>query len=103
MNKKLYNYIITGEADKFYNSRTWRKKRNQILERDNNECQRCKANGSVGKGEAVHHEVHLKDNPLLALIDSNLITLCNKCHNEVHPEKLHNNVIEKFINDERWE
>ncbi len=103
MNRKLYNYILSGDVDKFYNSRTWRKKRKQILERDNNECQRCKVNGGVGKGEVVHHKIHLKNNPLLALNDDNLITLCNACHNEVHPEKLNNNTVDRFTNPERWE
>lgn len=104
MNKKLYKLIIDGDVDKFYASSEWRKKRKQIIERDNNECQRCKEEGRVGKAECVHHILHLTARPDLALTDSNLITLCNTCHNSEHPEKLKeyrpNN---KFINEERWE
>jgi len=36
----------------------------------------------------VHHIKHLKDFPELALVDSNLESLCFTCHNEEHPEKL---------------
>ena len=35
MNKKLLQVIKGGREDIFYNSRTWRKKRLDILERDN--------------------------------------------------------------------
>lgn len=87
MKKDLLKAVKNGNVSKFYKSRTWRKKRRQILERDNFECQMCKKEGKVSKGNTVHHIKHLKDFPELGLTDENLITLCYAHHNEVHLEK----------------
>ena len=73
---------------KFYATTAWRRKRKEILKRDRYECQRCKREGWYTKAQCVHHIVHLKDNPELALMDSNLTSLCNSCHDKEHPEKL---------------
>lgn len=86
----------------FYKTTTWINKRKEILKRDHNECQRCKKLGRFNKAECVHHIKHLKNRADLALDDSNLISLCNTCHNEVHPEKLHRYDKKKFTNEERW-
>lgn len=89
------------KAHRFYKTAAWRKKRVEILQRDNFECQMCKERGLQTQAQTVHHIVHLRDDKSLALEDSNLISLCNACHNEVHPEKL-----KKFtsnIHEERWE
>lgn len=85
----------------FYNSALWLGKRSKALERDNNECQKCKAKGLYSKADCVHHKEHLRDRPDLALTDSNLISLCNSCHNEEHPEKF-NNKPKPLLNEERW-
>lgn len=104
MRKDLIRAIQEGNVHKFYVSKTWRRKRKQILERDHNECQKCKSRGRFSKATTVHHKKHLRDRPDLALTDINLISLCDSCHNEEHPEKLNNPVRkEKFINEERWE
>ena len=103
MNKKLLQAIKEGNTHYFYTSRTWRKKRLEILDRDNNECQKCKKRGEVSKATCVHHKKHLKDRPDLALEDNNLESLCDTCHNEEHPEKLNNpKPKRKFVNEERW-
>ncbi len=77
---------------KFYKSKDWIKKRKEIIERDNNECQKCKSKGfaTVGQNVAldVHHKVHLEDSWELRFDSDNLITLCRPCHNSEHPEKL---------------
>lgn len=87
----------------FYRSAIWLHKREEILVRDNQECQKCKRKGKYSKADCVHHIKHLKDRPDLALVDSNLLSLCNCCHNEEHPEKLHNNVVVmRVISEERW-
>ncbi|TWH49604.1 HNH endonuclease [Sporomusa sp. KB1] len=87
----------------FYRSAVWLHKRTEILKRDNNECQKCKSRGRFSIAECVHHIKHLKNRQDLALEDSNLISLCNSCHNEEHPEKLHSKQIKKkFVNNERW-
>ena len=84
MNKKLLQAIKSGREDIFYNSRTWRKKRKQILERDNRECQMCKKEGKVSKADTVHHIKKLKDYPELGMTDENLISVCFNCHNILH-------------------
>ena len=102
--KELYK---TGNIKKFYDSNLiWRAKRREILERDNNECQMCKDRGKYTPATTVHHIKHLDKYPWLALVDSNLISLCNECHNRVHPEKLEKYYKKrnenKFSNEERW-
>ena len=90
---------------KFYKSKEWRKKRQDILERDNNECQRCKRKGRASPGQVykldVHHIKHLEDRWDLKLDSNNLITLCGACHNLQHPEKLKEE--HKGIHAERFE
>lgn len=86
--KELIEAVKQGNVRKFYKSREWRKKRRQIMKRDNYECQKCKSEGKYHKAKTVHHIKHLREFPELALVDSNLISLCYNCHNEEHPEKL---------------
>jgi Restriction endonuclease len=96
----------------FYNTSTWKEKRQKILERDAFECQWCKEEGKVKLGKdkeqdesplEVDHIQELKDCPELALEDSNLRTLCKDCHNKRHGRmnyrKSHK---EKKWNDEWW-
>lgn len=81
--------ILTKEMrDDFYKSIIWQDKRVVILERDEYLCQECmdKDHEPV-PANTVHHVVHLKDDPSLALVDANLISVCFDCHNELHPEK----------------
>lgn len=93
--------MTEADAYKFYRSTAWLKKRQEVLERDNFECQMCKDEGKVSKGIVVHHIKHLKDREDLGLNEDNLLTLCLYHHNVVHPEKV-NAKEEKFINRERW-
>lgn len=100
--EQLIELIKLSKEKTFYNSAVWISKRSEILKRDNNECQRCKIKGKYSKAETVHHIKHLKDYPELAIEDDNLISLCNVCHNIVHPEKL--KIIKKeIVSEERWE
>lgn len=68
---------------RFYNSGVWKKKRAYIILRDKT-CQRHKIGGKPCKYIAteVHHIKELKDYPELALVDSNLIGLCWRCHED---------------------
>ncbi|MCW6079264.1 HNH endonuclease [Clostridium sporogenes] len=102
MRKELFKAIEQGYVKTFYKSTEWINKRKDIIKRDKKECQRCKVNGGYHKAECVHHIKHLRDRPDLALTDSNLISLCYTCHNEVHPEKLHGKYKPRFKNKERW-
>ncbi len=103
MKKKHIQAINKGREDVFYNSWTWQKVRDRVKERDNYECQMCKEDGRVGRGDTVHHIKHLKDRPDLGVDEDNLITLCYEHHNAVHPEKWgQGNYEEGFTNEERW-
>lgn len=73
---------------KFYHSKAWKDKREEILARDNYECQHCKAKGLVVEGTEVHHIIHLKDDWSKRFENDNLVTLCRVCHNLEHPEKI---------------
>ncbi|MDR5659014.1 HNH endonuclease [Serpentinicella sp. ANB-PHB4] len=88
MIKKLLDHILIGQYIKFYKSKEWRQTRQDVMKRDNYECQHCKKLVKYFKGECVNHIEHLKDNPMRALDKDNLVTLCNFCHNKEHPEKL---------------
>ena len=90
--------------DNFYKTYVWVCKRNEILVRDNYECQRCKSLGLYSKAECVHHVKHLEDHPKLALENDNLQSLCLACHNIVHPERLRTPEITKIMKEipERW-
>lgn len=95
-------YQTLSEKLRFYKSSEWQRKRQEILERDNYECQHCKKRGQFSRARSVHHIRHLERWPELALDDDNLISLCEPCHNEQHPEK---GMSEKrtLLNEERWE
>ena len=70
-------------AKEFYLSKEWRKTRAYVFERDHYLCVRCGA-----PGEIVHHKIHLTpqniNNPLIALGEDNLETLCRSCHAVEH-------------------
>lgn len=75
------------KIEEFYNSPQWRRKRELILRRDGYRCQECKRYGRITPAVTVHHIHHLEDRPDLALVSSNLVSLCRQCHNAKHPEK----------------
>ncbi|MCQ2113333.1 MAG: HNH endonuclease [Bacteroidaceae bacterium] len=47
----------------------------------------CRRYGKKREATTVHHIKHLDEFPELAFDDKNLISLCGKCHNKMHPEK----------------
>lgn len=65
-----------------YHSTLYKRWRDKIVERDNNECQQCGNNNK--KSLIVHHIVSRKDAPELILSDSNGLTLCRSCHAKLH-------------------
>ncbi|WP_430534459.1 HNH endonuclease [Listeria rocourtiae] len=86
----------------FYKSKEWRNVREQVLKRDNFECQECKRQGRVSTDKRldVDHILELEYYPELALVLDNLETLDFECHN-----KKHNRFIKKenkWKNDEQW-
>jgi len=65
----------------------WQKKRLEIFERDKFECRSCMAND---KTLHVHHINYEDGKKPWQYPDSNLITLCEKCHEVVHSMKDNN-------------
>lgn len=61
----------------YLQSEAWKTIRERILKRDGNVCQRC-----WGTAEVVHHKSYAAD-VLAGLNDSQLISLCSKCHEEI--------------------
>jgi 5-methylcytosine-specific restriction endonuclease McrA len=75
------------ETEAFYNSPEWRRKQKAILRRDHYQCQLCKRYGRIREAKIVHHKLELAEYPELAMKDDNLVSVCMKCHNKLHPEK----------------
>lgn len=107
---KLQKLIESGQAEKFYHWKAWRRLRKEVLKLDNYECQICKRKGRYKRGEIVHHIKHVIDRPDLALSiydgkERQLITVCTQCHRDEHPEARPKvvKIKEKFNNEERWD
>ena len=79
--------VLRMETHSFYLSSKWKAKRNSILHRAGYLCEICKRYGRLTEATTVHHIKHLDEFPEFALVDSNLIALCDSCHNKQHPEK----------------
>lgn len=71
----------------FYHSGAWIKIRAMVMSRDHGLCQQCMVDGRVTLADVVHHRVEIKANWLLRLVLSNLVPLCNGCHQRVHRGK----------------
>lgn len=75
------------KPDAFYKTEGWRLAREAVLARDNFLCQRCKGQGIMTPANIVHHIERLEDVPEKGLDVDNLMSVCGKCHNILHPEK----------------
>ena len=68
----------------FYKSKKWTDKRAKILKRDGYECQNCRRYFRSKEARVVHHIYFFEDYSELGLVNWNLISLCNGCHNKMH-------------------
>lgn len=96
--RQLNQLIKDDEVQKFYKWKEYRIIRAKARQRDNNECQMCKADGKQGSYGACHHVKEVRDHPELALTLSNVTIVCKFHHNVLHPEKL--NIKPSFTNAE---
>ena len=83
---------MQSTKNQFYESTLWRHKRAKILRRDKYLCQECKRYGRKRNGlpiaaALVHHIKPYEQFPELGLDDKNLVSLCEGCHNKMHPER----------------
>lgn len=74
--KSLDSQNDLGTYDKYLDSPAWNRKRELVIERDKGTCVQCCAEGRV-----VHHKTYdnIGKEPL-----SDLMLLCEECHNEKH-------------------
>lgn len=100
---KLNQLIRENKLILFYISKVWKRKRKEILIRDNYECQECKKENKLTLIQHtkldIHHIKELKYYPELALDNNNLITICVYHHN-ILDNRIKTK--DKFINEERW-
>jgi 5-methylcytosine-specific restriction endonuclease McrA len=68
----------------FHKTKAWLSKREKILRRDRYLCQECKRYGKTTAANTVHHIYPIALRPGFKLLSINLISLCPKCHNEMH-------------------
>ncbi|NTW04543.1 MAG: HNH endonuclease [Peptococcaceae bacterium] len=68
----------------FYKSTKWKNKRAHILRRDEYMCRECKRYGKTAAATTVHHIYPLEHRPDLALVNENLVSLCNDHHEKMH-------------------
>ena len=83
----------TMSKEQFEGSYAWKLKREKILRRDEGLCVECRRYGRKDRdglpvrATLVHHRIEYEDAPELALVDSNLVSLCEACHNRAHPDR----------------
>ena len=68
----------------FYKTAKWERLRNTALRRDAYMCQACKDWGRMVQADCVHHIFPRDAYPAYRHELWNLMSLCNKCHNEMH-------------------
>lgn len=78
------NKKIRHEKNELHTQR-WRKKRLQIIQRDNGMCMRCfiKYNYINTEDLTVHHILSRAKHPELMYEDENLICLCSTCNKQL--------------------
>ncbi|AQS09673.1 HNH endonuclease [Clostridium saccharobutylicum] len=68
-----------------YGSKQWHLVRQECLARDNGLCMYClKKYNKISYASLVHHIEEVNDDIELAYCIDNLISLCRKCHDDVH-------------------
>ena len=108
---QLRKLIASGQEAQFYSWTEWLALRPDVLRLDQGECQRCKQRGRQRAARIVHHVKHLRDRPDLALSiydpdtgERQLICVCKRCHEELHPESLRPfRRTHAPVTEERWD
>lgn len=110
--RQLIKLLECGNEHQFYCWGEWLELREYVFTKlDHCECQICRSKGRFRKGYIVHHVKPLRQRPDLALSvydsetgERQLITVCKRCHEELHPESLKSYAsAKKPITEERWD
>ena len=109
--QQLVHLIAAGREDLFYRWPEWLARRQDVLQLDRRECQRCRqVHHRYRKATLVHHAKHLTERPDLALSiwdgqERQLVSLCEQCHEEEHPEhrKHFQRRVPTPVTTERWD
>ncbi len=105
----IESLIEQNKLYRFYKSKLWMKKKEEILDAFHHECMWCKERGRISKAVEVHHMQFVKTHPELALDEfytyqgkqhRNLVPLCHDCHDKAH-ERIRYKKRQQF-NEERW-
>lgn len=87
--------IAEGRLYRFYKTDEWKRLAASVTEDAHGECEWCRErHGRPRRAACVHHEMHVKDHPELALSRTytdadgterrNLWAICEACHNKAH-------------------
>ena len=72
----------------FYSTRQWKRCREAYKKSVGYLCEECLKNGKIVPADDVHHIKKLTpqnvNDPSVALSFSNLMALCNRCHDKMH-------------------
>lgn len=84
--KQIYKH--NRQSEKYYNTLQWKNLRNSYI-KEHPFCQKCLEEGRVTLAEEVHHITTILSAPeefryAVLTDDQNLVSLCKKCHSEVH-------------------
>jgi len=85
---------VTPVRQSLYANQDWKELQALVFKRDNYICQRCKTTHTTRNQIHVHHIKSFADYENLRLEESNLITLCKKCHSFVHSKR---NIENEFL------
>ncbi|WP_025848701.1 HNH endonuclease [Paenibacillus ehimensis] len=80
-------YVRDKKLVAFYHSVEWQRVRKQALMRDHGLCQQCLKEKQIVTADMVHHLREVKEAWHLRLTLSNLVSLCNACHNREHGQR----------------
>lgn len=62
-----------------YKEPAYQEARKRVLKRDKYKCKKCSSREKI----QIHHIKQASKFPVLFCVDSNLITLCKKCHESI--------------------
>lgn len=82
---KIQKTIVPTKGEEYkvqYEHPLWRKRRSEILLRDNNCCTKCGCKHSL----QVHHLIYQFGFNLWEYKDEYLTTVCQNCHEQIHKE-----------------